>query len=180
MSSTGKQAGKAEWAGRRRPATRRAGFSATTPVQLDVAESDGIRLQCGEVCKIEFVVPPTRHEQRSGFGGWMRLDGGFDVALSTPDKTVLIDYPSPSWNKFGALDVADPGTSDGLGEGSGHGKNLCHLGDIDAGARRATVTRTGAMAIRTARTPARSGATGTAPPSARQGAAARGRPSAAS
>lgn len=107
MSSTGKQAGKTEWAGRRRPMTRRAGFNAAAPVQLQVAESDWIELRRGEVCEIEFVVPPTLNEQWSGFGGWMRLDGGFDVVLTSPVKSVLTEYRSPSWNKFGSLVLAD-------------------------------------------------------------------------
>jgi hypothetical protein len=46
-TESGKLAGKTEWAVRRRPATRRAGFNATSLVQLAQERLDGCRLEVG-------------------------------------------------------------------------------------------------------------------------------------
>lgn len=106
MTNNSKQAGKTEWAGRRRPTTRRAGFSATTAVELDKRSTQNVFLKPGQSYEIAFTVPPAEPQQWAGFGGWFRADGGFNVTLIAPVQTVLTDYAFPDWNKFGSLNVA--------------------------------------------------------------------------
>ena len=86
MTESGKLAGKTEWAGRRRPATRRAGFNATARVELDSAAGLGYRLRRGQTLTIMFSVPESYDDEWSGFGGWFLADDSIDVELDFGDK----------------------------------------------------------------------------------------------
>lgn len=103
MTESGKLAGKTEWAGRRRPATRRAGFNATSPVQLARERLDGYRLDRGHHLSFRFALPAAADEEWVGFGGWFAVDGGIDVTLDWDGVQVLTEYPPPDWNKVGTL-----------------------------------------------------------------------------
>lgn len=105
MAGNGKVAGKTEWAGRRRPATRRAGFNATASVQLDIEELDGYQLGVAESLVIRFTVPASDDGEWAGFGGWFAVDDGIDVTLAHDRKHVLTTYSPHSWNKIGTLHV---------------------------------------------------------------------------
>lgn len=105
MGNEGKLAGKTEWAGRRRAVTRRAGFNATSPVQLDSMHFDGHLLTRGTGLDVTFLVPGSADEQWSGFGGWFAVDEGIEAALRAPTSNVLTQYPAPNWNKFGTLSL---------------------------------------------------------------------------
>ena len=110
MTESGKLAGKTEWAGRRRPATRRAGFRATARVELDRADGDGYRLRAGQSLTVTFTVPESEADEWSGFGGWFLIEKGVYVALDYHFKHTLTTFAYPAWNKIGALkDGADGG-----------------------------------------------------------------------
>src|SRR5260370_24049632 len=99
----GKLAGKTEWAGRRRPATRRAGFSATFPVQLAHEALDGYRLAAGNSLSYDFHVPNAEVDEWVGFGGWFAVEREVEVALEWKHARVLTSYEPPNWNKVGTL-----------------------------------------------------------------------------
>ena len=103
MTESGKLAGKTEWAGRRRPVTRRAGYNATARVELDDSGSDGYDVRTGQSLTIVFSVPESDDGEWSGFGGWFMADDGIDVHLDYPDQHVLTTDAAPNWNKVGAL-----------------------------------------------------------------------------
>jgi hypothetical protein len=103
MAERGKLAGKTEWAGRRRPATRRAGFNATSPVQLAREGLDGYELRRGDHLTYTFELPAIGDEEWVGFGGWFAADDGIEVDLQWPDKHVLTTYEPANWNKVGSL-----------------------------------------------------------------------------
>lgn len=103
MGTSGKHAGKTEWAGRRRSATRRAGFNATSPVQLDHEDLRGYRLDRGRSLVIRFHVPSSADFEWAGFGGWFAADDGIEASIDFVGRRVLTSYPAPNWNKVGAL-----------------------------------------------------------------------------
>ena len=103
VGHSGKLAGKTEWAGRRRPPTRRAGFNATAPVQLTREGLEGYRLRSGQQLVYRFAMPANASEQWVGFGGWFAVDAGIAATLEWDDKHVLTSYVSQNWNKVGSL-----------------------------------------------------------------------------
>ena len=110
MSGTneGKLPGKAEWAGRRRPMTRKAGFSARAAVELQNVHVDGYRLAKGQVLDLVFHLPTVRKGQRLGFGGWFTGPRSISVEIEgAPDPFVLQQAESPNWGKFGGQWVSD-------------------------------------------------------------------------
>lgn len=107
-SGEGKLPGKAEWAGRRRPMTRRAGFSAKAAVELQVAHVDGYRLKRGETLDFVFRLPKVKDGERLGFGGWFCGPGTIAVELDgVPSRYVLQHAEPPNWSKFGAQWISD-------------------------------------------------------------------------
>jgi hypothetical protein len=98
-----KKAGKAEWAGRRRPMTRTSGFSARSTVEIEVVHVDGVRLDAGHQLVFTFHLPATTKDQRVGFGGWYYADNEVEATVvGSPERYVLTTYPVPNWNKFGS------------------------------------------------------------------------------
>jgi hypothetical protein len=102
-AETGKLAGKTEWAGRRRPATRRAGFNATSPVQIAHERIDGYELQAGSRLTYDFAMPSSADGEWVGFGGWFTTTPGVTVELEFDHPYVITDFPLPNWNKVGTL-----------------------------------------------------------------------------
>lgn len=103
MTDGGRLAGKTEWAGRRRPSTRRAGFNATAAIVLAREGLDGYHLDREHQLTYSFDLPDTPDGEWSGFGGWFAADEGIEVALTWSDKFVLTQYPPSEWNKVGSL-----------------------------------------------------------------------------
>jgi hypothetical protein len=103
VAEGGKLAGKTEWAGRRRPATRRAGFSATSPVQLAYEALDGYQLSAGDRLVYNFLMPSAAAGQWIGFGGWFTAERGVVVELELDHPHIMTSYPLPNWNKVGTL-----------------------------------------------------------------------------
>ena len=111
----GKLAGKTEWAGRRRPVTRRAGFNAKSPVQIAHEHLDGYQLRTGDKLRYDFVMPPAAAEEWLGFGAWFATGLGVTVKLECDCKAVLTTYEPPNWNKVGTLLVGPmPGATASL------------------------------------------------------------------
>lgn len=101
VARSGKLAGKTEWAERRRPMTRRAGYKAKAPVRVDTEAIDGYLLKPGQKLTLTFHVPASDQEEWAGFGGWFSVDDGANVTLDFVGKHVLTSYPTPNWNKVG-------------------------------------------------------------------------------
>lgn len=104
-----KRPGKTKWAGRRRPVTRRSGFSARSPVYIAERTVNGVLLQGGERLTIEITIPATSLHDRVGFGGWYYASHHIGVTINgCPEPYVLTTYPDPNWNKFGSQWTSDP------------------------------------------------------------------------
>lgn len=101
MAESGKLAGKTEWAERRRPMTRTAGYKAKAPVRVDSEALDGYLLRPGQSLTLVFSVPESYEDEWAGFGGWFATDEGIEVQLDFGGKAVLTGYEPPSWNKVG-------------------------------------------------------------------------------
>lgn len=107
-SNEGKLPGKAEWAGRRRPMTRKAGFSARAAVELQTVHVDGYRLARGQRLDFVFHLPQVEAGDRLGVGGWFETTRGVAVELDgLPGPFVLQQADSPNWSKFGSQWVSD-------------------------------------------------------------------------
>ncbi len=108
QSNEGKLPGKAEWAGRRRPMTRRAGFSARAAVELQSVRVDGYRLGPGQRLEFVFHLPDVAAGQRLGVGGWFTAPRQAVVELDgVPGPSVLQQAESPNWSKFGSQWISD-------------------------------------------------------------------------
>lgn len=104
-----KKAGKAEWAGRRRPMTRTSGFSVRAAVQIDVVHVDGALLHGGHEMVYTFHLPDAAEGERVGFGGWFYSSGDIGAeVIGSPMRYVLTANPSPDWNKVGSQWVTEP------------------------------------------------------------------------
>ena len=114
VTESGKLAGKTEWAGRRRPPTRRAGFNVTAPVQLAREGLDGYLLEVGDQLVYQFELPATADEAWVGFGGWFAADEGIRVDLDWDEQHVLTTYEASDWNKVGSLLSGPRGPSEAL------------------------------------------------------------------
>ena len=103
-----KRAGKAKWAGRRRPMTRTSGFSARSPVRFEIVQIDGVHLDAGHEMRYTFHLPNVDKGDRVGFGGWYHGGAKVDsVIVGSPERHVLTSHEGPNWNKFGSQWVAD-------------------------------------------------------------------------
>lgn len=100
----GKRAGKLQWVDRRRPATRRSGFSATasgSEYRRISVETTVLTPFSRLVVAIDLPVAPVG--AILGFGGYIYLDGTVQVTLSSPAaKHVLKVVDAPDWGKFGS------------------------------------------------------------------------------
>jgi hypothetical protein len=101
VASSGKLTGKTEWAERRRPMTRQAGYKARAQVRVDSEALDGYLLGRGQSLTLVFSVPESDPDEWAGFGGWFATDAGIEVDLHFGGRAVLTDYEPPSWNKVG-------------------------------------------------------------------------------
>ena len=96
--------GKVEWAGRRRPATRRAGFSAKAAVVLQRATVDGYWLPEGGILNLELRLPHLPAGRWLGYGGWFYAPSTVSVTLEGSQKQLVLEqFKTPNWGKFGSL-----------------------------------------------------------------------------
>ncbi len=104
----GKLPGKTEWAGRRRPMTRTAGFKVQAPVEMERACVDGYALSKGEQFVVEFSLPEVADDVWLGFGGWLYHGPEIAVELHFKGPRAVAHFPdAPLWGKFGSLFRAD-------------------------------------------------------------------------
>jgi hypothetical protein len=102
---TNKRAGKTKWAGRRRAATRKSGFSAQAHgSQTRSVSVDGFELQAGDCLQLEFALPDVEKGDWLGFGGWFVAPATVEVSIEDPPaRSIIWNHVSPDWGKFGSL-----------------------------------------------------------------------------
>lgn len=104
----GKLPGKTEWAGRRRPMTRTAGFKVQAPVEMERTCVDGYALGNGDELLIEFTMPEVADDVWLGFGGWLYHGPEVEVHINFKGPRYVDQTPdAPLWGKFGSLFRAD-------------------------------------------------------------------------
>lgn len=107
----GKRPGKTQWAGRRRPVTRKAGFRShpdATGGEFRVVGVGGWQLADGSSLEIAFRLPETAEGTLLGFGGWYRATQGFLAELVGFDAPHVLTAPAdPDWSKFGSQWYSD-------------------------------------------------------------------------
>lgn len=108
-----KRPGKTEWAGRRRPMTRRAGFSShpdSTGGEFTVAAAGGYGLDAGESVSVIFHIPTVREGTIVGFGAWFAATPSVDVTVyGCPTKVRLSEPDAPNWSCVGSQWVSAGG-----------------------------------------------------------------------
>lgn len=104
MPPDDKLPGKATWAGRRRPMTRRSGFSASSAVEMQFDEVNGYYLKDGQELLYEFSFPGPEPGHRLGFGGWFTTGGDVVISLEgdLPRSVLLQNAVLPIWGKVGS------------------------------------------------------------------------------
>jgi hypothetical protein len=106
-SGGGKRAGKAEWADRRRPTTRRAGFTVhpeTTGGELERSHVGGWRFQGVGFLRVRFSVPATEPGTRLGWGLWFYISPDVEVYIDGFDHSLTLKhFLSPDWGKTGSI-----------------------------------------------------------------------------
>lgn len=116
MASGGgaKRAGKAEWADRRRPSTRRAGYTThpdATGGELQIVDVAGWRFEGDGRIRVEFELPQVPKGTLVGFGGWYYAPPSARAYLEQfPEEThpyTLTPPAAPNWSKFGSQFVSD-------------------------------------------------------------------------
>lgn len=107
----GKRAGKTEWADRRRPSTRRAGFTAhrdATGGEMERAGVGGWRFDGPGSVRIRFDVPATEPGAILGWGLWFNISSDLDVRIEGfPHKATLEAFTAPNWGKAGSVWYSD-------------------------------------------------------------------------
>lgn len=101
---TVKRSGKRLWADRRRPVTRRSGFSVTASgSEHKLASGESWQLDLGDSLLVEFSWPSVQPGEIVGFGGYLYTDGSVQVELESPSpRRVLTGATAPNWSKFGS------------------------------------------------------------------------------
>jgi hypothetical protein len=103
--------GKAEWAGRRRPMTRKSGFTTRgSGGELEIVTIGGYLMPAGASLTVAFQLPPVETGRILGFGGWFTKSEGISARIETGGlSTVMVDASLPSWGKFGSQWYAGEG-----------------------------------------------------------------------
>lgn len=104
-----KMPGKTPWAGRRRPMTRRSGFSTTAPgSQYEMVGVSTCDLTRGAALVLKFQLATVARGGVLGFGGWFWTSSPVTVEIEHFDRpAVLTTFPTPNWNKFGSQWYSD-------------------------------------------------------------------------
>ncbi len=109
--SEGKRPGKTEWAGRRRPMTRRAGFSShpdSTGGEFTVAAVGGYGLGAGQSVRVIFHVPVVSAGAIVGFGIWFLATLSMEIVVEDcPSKYRLSNPDAPNWSCVGSQWFSD-------------------------------------------------------------------------
>src|SRR5690242_3315655 len=98
----GKRPGKTEWAGRRRPMTRRAGFSShpdSTGGEFTLAAVGGYEMAAGDSVRLLFEIPSVAAGTTVGFGTWFFTTAGLTVNVEgCPARYRLKAFEAPNWS----------------------------------------------------------------------------------
>lgn len=106
-----KRHGKTEWAGRRRPMTRKSGFSAQAPVEVAVEQVAPYPLPAGHEMVFTFEMPRASEGERVGFGGWFAIRGDAEVTVQGDfERKTLKIFDFPNWSKVGTQWVVEAPT----------------------------------------------------------------------
>ena len=108
-----KRAGKAEFSGRRRTATRKSGFQSheeATGGKFSKSEVSVYQITATESLSILFELPPHSGEVFAGFGFYFRANKPVEIKSSCKDfaKFELSEYSYPNWNKCGYIWRSEP------------------------------------------------------------------------
>lgn len=103
----GKIPGKAEYARRRRNATRQAGFHAhagSTGGHVKTISVPVHLVSAGHSLSVIFSMKSNTGDTFIGYGGWFCLMGNSTVTISGGEmKRTLTQFRGPDWNKFGSM-----------------------------------------------------------------------------
>lgn len=106
MPSDRKRPGKTEWAGRRRPSTRRSGYEARADVRLNSQNVATYQLNPCQHLQVDFAIQADPGD-RIGFGGWFLASESADVlVLGGPQQQTMTSHGTDRWSKFGSQWVA--------------------------------------------------------------------------
>ena len=88
-----KNQGKTDWAGQRRPVTRRSGFNSTS--QLRFRRSIEKALQAGprNPVVIEFLIPEAKPNQWVGWGGYLFASTGTEIEIDSKRGNTQSEIP---------------------------------------------------------------------------------------
>ena len=105
---SGKLPGKTKYSGRRRTATRRAGFSShpdSTGGEYKTDDLPSIRLAAGEEIVVTFSIPEHQVSDIVAFGGWYIAPASVSVSIkdSPFPRATLVPSCAPNWSKFGSM-----------------------------------------------------------------------------
>ena len=100
----GKNQGKKDWAGQRRPVTRRSGFNSTSQLRFRKTLENAIEAGPKKPITLEFTIPATRPNQWVGWGGYLFAPTGTKIATTSNRGQFSIGDPlTGNWVKFGGL-----------------------------------------------------------------------------
>lgn len=115
---SGKLPGKTKYSGRRRTATRRAGFNShpdSTGGEFKVSQQRTIHLEAGESIVINFLIPPHSIGDIVAYGGWYLAPPSVRVLREDPivgsrfTRHTLVPPSGPNWSKFGSMAISETG-----------------------------------------------------------------------
>ena len=105
--SLNKLPGKTVFSGRRRTATRRAGFKShpdSTGGQFKIEKVRTWQVKAGEQLLLTFHVPATDAEHFAGFGVWYLAPKSVQVEVHGSPPAVEVSLPdAPNWSKVGSM-----------------------------------------------------------------------------
>jgi hypothetical protein len=102
MSS--KNQGKTDWAGQRRPVTRRSGFTSTSQLRFRRSIEETIKAGPNNPITLNFDIPATKSNQWVGWGGYLFAPTGTLIETDFNRGQYFIGDPqNDNWVKFGGL-----------------------------------------------------------------------------
>ena len=115
---SGKLPGKTKYSGRRRTATRRAGFNShpdSTGGEFKATQQRTIHLEAGESIIVSFLIPQHRVGDIVAYGGWYLAPPSIKISREDPTigsrflRHTLVPPSAPNWSKFGSMAISATG-----------------------------------------------------------------------
>jgi len=99
-----KNQGKKDWAGQRRPVTRRSGFNSTSQLRFRRSLEKALEAGPKNPIILEFNIPATKPNQWVGWGGYLFAPTGTKIETDSNRGQYSIGDPQTgNWVKFGGL-----------------------------------------------------------------------------